>query len=656
MAERSSPSAWEPVDRRTQCLRHTDTVFDPPIREYSSREAWEQRRAELRLHLLVSAGLFPLPDRCPLRPQVTGRWEGEDFLIENVYFESLPGFYVTGNLYRPKRIEEPVPGVACPHGHARRGRFEDTENFSVPARCVTLARLGYVVFSYDMIGYNDSLQLPHDFRGERESLWGLSLLGLQLWNSIRVLDFLESLEEVDSKRLGCTGASGGGTQTFLLTAVDDRVRVSAPVVMVSARMQGGCLCENAPNLRLDTNNVEIAAMAAPRPQLLVSATGDWTHSTPELEYPAIRSIYRLYGLEDRIGNVHVDAPHNYNRESREAVYRWFERWLAGRPVQEGAYERPYHLPREEVRRVFPSGKLPATAKTRAQIVQEAVHRAQTQLEALYAVNRPELEQSRPVLWGLYAHTLNAVVPPTESVRRYEQTEEDGNGQRFFLRREGVGDWIPCREYLPQDEKRPQEWIVLLSSEGMGRFEPEERLTAALLEAGYGVLSFDPFQIGEAAKVPRDRSGKHFETFNPSDAACRVQDLLTVLAYLRSRSERTHVLGTEEAGLWALWARPYWEEEGVFIADLAELPLHEDGTYLDPLHYLPGIRRAGDVVTAGVLSAPRPLRLYNVAAGLDLTPVEAAYQAYGATERLSVQSGPATTAQLLAWLQDGKQKS
>ena len=152
-----------------------------------------------------------------------------------------------------------------------------------------------MVFTYDMVGYNDSRQLPHTFGGQRENLWGLSLAGLQLWNSIRALDFLQSLPlRRRATRIGVTGASGGGTQTFLLAAVDDRVAVAAPVNMISLHMQGGCLCENQPGLRLDTTNVEIAATIAPRPLLMVSATGDWTTNTMELEYPAVRALYALF--------------------------------------------------------------------------------------------------------------------------------------------------------------------------------------------------------------------------------------------------------------------------------------------------------------------------------------------------------------------------
>ena len=260
-------------------------------------------------------GLWPNPARSPLNAEITHRVERDGYSIENVRFQSLPGFYVTGNLYRPADDNGPGgdspgstgsgnglrPAILNPHGHWTEGRLAHEPDGSIPARCINFALQGYVAFAWSMAGYNDSTQLAHrTFGDDRKQLWGLSLMGLQLWNGMRSVDFLQSLPDVDNSRIACTGASGGGTQTFMLTAVDDRVRVAAPVNMVSAHMQGGCICENGPNLRIETNNMEIAALAAPRPLLLVSATADWTVNTPVLEYPAIRAVYALYDAEDCI--------------------------------------------------------------------------------------------------------------------------------------------------------------------------------------------------------------------------------------------------------------------------------------------------------------------------------------------------------------------
>src|SRR5258705_3757312 len=234
--------------------RTLDARCDPP--HYATVDAWNPRAAYLREHVLASAGRLPLPEKTPLRPSIFGEVRRADYSVSKVYFESLPGFFVTGNLYRPAG-DGPFPAILSPHGPWTYGRLENTALMSGPGRAINLARQGFGVFMYDMIGYNDSQQVPHTFSGSREYLWGLSLSGLQLWDSIRAIDFLETLPYVRRDAIGMTGESGGGTQTFLAAAVDSRIAVAAPVNMISLHMQGGCLCENPPGLRLETTNVGI---------------------------------------------------------------------------------------------------------------------------------------------------------------------------------------------------------------------------------------------------------------------------------------------------------------------------------------------------------------------------------------------------------------
>src|SRR5215471_1359936 len=318
------------TDSRNTDIPNTDTHFT--ARTYKTLAEWQERRTHLRKQILSAAGLLPMPPKTPLHPQIFGRIENRTYTIEKVLLETLPGYYLGGNLYRP--LNKPVPAggfpaVVSPHGHWNYGRLEHTDAASIPARAINLAQQGYVVFAYDMVGYNDTIQTPHDFATPRDNLWNFGPLPLQTWNSISVVDFLESLPGVNPKKIGATGASGGGTQTFLLAAVDDRIQFSAPVNMISTIMQGGSPCENIPNLRLDTFNVELGAIMAPRPMIMVSATGDWTRNTPREEYPAMRAIYELYDRAANLEMVQIDAPHNYNRQSREAVYKFFGKHLLG---------------------------------------------------------------------------------------------------------------------------------------------------------------------------------------------------------------------------------------------------------------------------------------------------------------------------------------
>src|SRR5262249_50960152 len=280
--------------------------------------------------------------------------ERDGYTIENVYFASYPGFYVTGNLYRPKGAATAVagkdPAVLTPDGHWKGGGFftrtdeearrqigegaeEALEKAEYPerARCAMVARLGYVVFYYDMVGYADSQQIEHreGFTDAEAELRLQSFMGLQTWNSIRALDFLLSLPDVDPARIGVTGASGGGTQTFILYAVDDRPAVAFPAVMVSTAMQGGGGCENCSYLRVGTGNIELAGLFAPKP-LAMSAANDWTIEIEKKGLPELKKLYAMLGVEDKVAaRCWPQFGHNYNQVSREMMYAWFNKHLQG---------------------------------------------------------------------------------------------------------------------------------------------------------------------------------------------------------------------------------------------------------------------------------------------------------------------------------------
>ena len=350
--------------------------FVPP----GDREAWERRAAEVRQQLIVSLGLDPMP-RFPKTPPVVHSLRKMDgYSVEKVILESFPGLYITGNLYRPLTLNGKAPAILCPHGHWANARFYDAdpkemarllangeERFAngarnhIQARCVQLARMGCIVFHWDMLGNSDSQQISmqraHGFRDKTDEEnttdqgWVLyspiaeghsqSVMGIQTAHALRAVDFVLGLPEVDPNRIGITGASGGGTQTFIAAAIDPRIKLAFPAVMVSTGMQGGCTCENACGLRIDTGNVEIAALIAPRP-LGLTAADDWTKTMPQDGFPELQRLFSLYGATDKVAlfpSLHFG--HNYNHVSRVAMYGWVNRHFAmgsSEPVLETDFE------------------------------------------------------------------------------------------------------------------------------------------------------------------------------------------------------------------------------------------------------------------------------------------------------------------------------
>ena len=294
-------------------------VHEDLAKQYTDKKSWEKHAALIRKGILEGSELDKLKLRKPSNITIHSKKELNGYSVENVSFQSLDGIYVTGNLYRPLNQTGKMAGILCPHGHGQDPRFKEYTQ----QRCATLARMGATVFAYDMIGMGDSKQCDHKIP---------KAVKVQLANGIAALDFLLSLPNIDKDRIGMTGESGGGTQTFLLTAIDQRIKVSVPVVMVSGFFFGGCVCESGMPVHKrpthTTTNVEIAALAAPRPMIMISDGGDWTKNTPELEYPFVKRIYSFYGAENQLENVHLpNEKHDYGISKRLAAYDFLAKHL-----------------------------------------------------------------------------------------------------------------------------------------------------------------------------------------------------------------------------------------------------------------------------------------------------------------------------------------
>ena len=284
---------------------------------------WESMRQDLISNLRFSSSIDLLKHDAPLQPRIFGAVEYPGFVVEKVIFASMPGFYVAGNLYRPKDTSKKYPAILNPHGHWEYGRVDTDPLGRLPQRCANLAMRGMVAFIYDMVGRCDSNQIDHNGYLPEFDAWNFSHFALQLNNSIKALDFVSTLPYVDNTRIGCTGCSGGGTQTWFLAALDERIKAAAPINMVSAYMQGGCGCENAPFLRTKYCSVDYAMCIAPRPMFLAASDGDWTAHSREVEFPAVQRVYDLYGAGGHLETFYRSAPHCYDKPTREHVYDFF---------------------------------------------------------------------------------------------------------------------------------------------------------------------------------------------------------------------------------------------------------------------------------------------------------------------------------------------
>ncbi len=607
--------------RLTVRTRNEGANFQPPL----TKQEWLDRAAHVREQMWISLGLWPAFPKTDMHPRVFGKIERDGYTIEKVVLETLPGFTLSGNLYRPTGKSGKLPLVLCPHGHWTDGRV----NPSVQARCVWWAKqLGCVVFMYDMVGYNDSKEFGHAFLNDRLKRWGLSLFTLQTWNSIRALDWATTLPDVDPARVGCTGESGGGTQTFVLTALDQRIKVSAPVVMVSHKMQGGCLCENCAGLRIGTDNVEIAALTAPRPLKLVGAD-DWTDQTMTVEYPTLKKIYGLMGATDRISADKFNFEHNYNETTRNAVYAFMGRWLVGIEDAASTREGKPKIEEPETLQVYSEeDPAPDTTKNAAQLETDLVATMTHSLEALApGTNAITWEASRNLLFKSLKTRVGLVEPAAFDLRATETRHTSHKGVSVVhstVSRVGAGENVAVVRLVPS--KPTGRATLVFNTRGKaglvnadGSFNP---VAKALLDRGQTVVGFDPLFAGESfdSRAPMSKRPvvQHTECYNKTVAADQAQDLATVLSWMRTRHElrELHLVALGEGAPLALLARPALSGLGRTLIDLNGFD-YGDGSATVPTSLdLPGVLQFGGLKAAAALTSPAPLWVVHAPRGFD----------------------------------------
>jgi dienelactone hydrolase len=610
-----------------------------PMTVPATKAAWEKRRQELREQVLVGNGLWPLPEKTPLKPVIHGKIEWDDYTVEKVFFASYPGHYVCGNLYRPtkKTSDGKHPGVLCPHGHWPTGRFyennvkgaqNDVKSgaeftfagalYPLQARCVTLARMGCVVFHYDMVGYADSQQITHrvGFTDTEAELRLQSFMGLQTWNSIRALDFLLGLPDVDSARVGVTGASGGGTQTFLLAGIDDRLSVAFPAVMVSTAMQGGCVCENCSYLRVNAGNIDLAAMFAPKP-LAMSGARDWTIDIETKGLPELKKVYKLYDAEEKVvAKCYPQFGHNYNHVSRELMYGWFNKHLKLGVAEEGnGYEKSFTpIPPKQLSVFDNAHPLPKDALDVAGLRKYMSEASDKQIKAL------EPAEKRKIVGTSLRVMINDHLPAASEIEEKNAApliEKEGiRFRKFALGRKDQGEEIPALGVIgPTSEATVVIWV---HPEGKSSLFKDGKLVPAakqILDGKAAILALDVFGTGEFGSVTPtvDQKFAGFTFgYNRSLAANRVHDILTAVGYARNhqKAKAVHLVGFEAAGPWVLLARGLCGDAVVrTAADLNQFTFANVKATDDPM-MLSGALKYGGLPAFAELASISEVLLHN----------------------------------------------
>ena len=702
------PPGTVPSDTRLDPLKgeRGDFSFIPA----RSPEEWEQRKEYVRRILSVMLGLWPIPTKTPLNPVIHGKINKSDYTVEKVYFESIPGFFVTGNLYRPKGKKGRKPGALSPHGHFQGGRFQDAglktvrqqiaqgaERFEnggrsfMQSRCVQLARMGCVVFHYDMIGYGDSVQLPLDvvhrfsqlrmkftkppdrgFYSVSAELRLQNPMGLHTYNSIRALDFLVGLPDVDPKRIAVTGGSGGGTQTFMLCAVDDRPLVSVPVVIVSTTRQGGCTCENISGLRIGTYNLEFTAMHAPKPLLLISANDD-TRTMPERGFPELKQHYSMLGAIQNVSHIALlQFPHNYNYVSRAAMYRWLNRHLNLRfeePIIESSYKR---LSEEELSVWNEQHPRPECVPDfELRLLEWLTSDAERQITSLVPQDSESFQHYRKVVgeaWDILLRNL----PDNPEIRFELMKYVDRGKYREIL---GLLSYRSVEDHftkLPMVVLKPkeatQQTVVWTDEQGKSGLYTSDGLVKShiqsLLNAGVTVVGVDLLYQGEF--LAEEQSNKQQRWLPDEEAfagwtycynlplfARRVHDILAVIVFLKNNNSTTnqiYVVGLNGTG--PLVAAAVAQMQGT----IANAAINTEGFRFTDLkdiydfNFVPGAAKYDDL--PGLLALLAPTKLWLAGEGQEAPSiVKAAYVAVNEGTNLTTFAGDArdTSKATVEWL-------
>ncbi|MBS1812310.1 MAG: prolyl oligopeptidase family serine peptidase [Acidobacteria bacterium] len=640
----------------THLLAAQDTDGDYSIRRYLAARAaemereflpgitsaadFEKHRPALRAELLDMLGLNPMPERTPLKATITGTLERPGYVIEKLHFQSLPGLYVTANLYRPTRTNERYPTILYQVGHANQHRRDGNKAANECQQHGSwFATHGYVALVMDTIELSEIAGLHRGLLSGNRWWWhstGYSPAGVETWNAMRALDYLATRPEVDMTRIGATGISGGGIGTFWLAAVDDRVKVSAPVsglgdVTFYAGEDGisrHCDCFFFYN-RARWNYTNVAALTCPRPMLFVNSNQDGYFPMPSNERIAARleRLYALFGASDLVDSVISVGGHGYRTDIRRAVYEFFNRHFktdARRVTDADAYQNADGSPiiERKLLRVFPEDTDFPKDSINTKIDEQFVALAKPTLPAAGKFDAwrndllGRLRQAAFAAWP--ASAMASYSPALGSEPRIEK-EITEDGIEVLLR------WLPG--------KGNTRWLIVLNADEDSRKLPE---WARPVVGEDSVLLLSPRGVGPETwtqgKFPNPIE-RAMALIGATVDSGRVWDVMTIVGRRAEPNVHWRAAGRGRAGIIAAYAALYQPAiEAVVAVDppashLPGLARTPEEKYGPPLL---NVLRVLDIPEAMGCLAPRKLTLIG-ATDVAFERTAAIYRAAGKAE-------------------------
>lgn len=509
---------------------------------------WRHRRPQVEQAFRNAIGMQNLPERTPLQARTTASHDMGDYTIENVLFESRPGFPVTANLYRPKQNSRAKrAAIVCPIGHSLSAGKTDTDE---QVRCIRLAKMGLVVLVYDAIGHGERM-IPgnvHHEAGYALLPLGETIAGWMVWDTMRAVDYLISLPDVDPERLGISGNSGGGLNTLFSAALDPRFRAAVVVGFTFEfnnwiKYAGAhCTCTHLPALFRGMEWFEIAGVIAPRALMMLQGEHDGIFPIGGARHAGhnTEALFSLLGRPEQARFVELPGlPHAYSRPYRERMYGWMARFLLGQgngePIEEGDVQP---LPERDPRLLCdPDHRILPGSLTVVELARK---------KALQVVTRLPSDNTGEARETISRWVRKFIAPPDASPHFLSPETGQALSVRggklesiSFLSQEG--EYIPGLLWLPEQRATPARTVVMVDDRGKGAIA-ESGLVQPLLEGGYAVLSVDLRGRGETLGHYRPEWDANFRLvanqvlFGQPLAGRRAFDLRRALDYLRFRKE------------------------------------------------------------------------------------------------------------------------